>query len=91
MPLYRSRNSIVVAGVIIGWITFSVASNWREVRFLYCKNSIEKNTSEVICRAMRCRYPHYFFVPFSDFWEDKGIGYQPRSWCVESVLDDLNN
>ena len=90
MPPYRSRNELVAAGFIIGWVTFSVVSNWRQVRFLYCKNPIEKDTSEVICRAMRCRYPHYFFVPFSKFWEDKGIGYQPRSWCIQSVLDGLN-
>ena len=90
MPLYRSRNVLLVVGVIFGWITFSVFSNWKQVRFLYCQNAPDMDTSEVICRAMRCRYPHYFFVPFSKFWEDKSIGYQPRSWCIKSVLDDLN-
>ena len=90
MPLHRPRNALMAAGVIIGWTTLSVISNWKQIRFLYCKSPIEKETSEVICRAMRCRYPHYFFVPFSEFWENKGIGYQPRSWCIESVLNDLN-
>ena len=52
MPLHKSRNALVAAGVITGWVIFSVVSNWRQVRFLYCKNPIEKDTGEVICRAM---------------------------------------
>lgn len=90
MPLRGSRNARVAASVIFAWIIFSVASNWTQIQSLYCKNYLEKETDEVICRAMRCRYPHYFFVPFSEFWEDEDIGYQPRSWCIESAIDALN-
>ena len=39
---------------------------------------------------MRCGYKYYFFIPFSNFWEDKEIGYNPKGWCVRSVLDDMN-
>ena len=85
-----TRKLLIAAGVIVGWTSLSVVSNWKEIRHLYCEPSSNTRTSEVNCRAMKCRYPHYFFVPSSDYWEDKGIGYHPRSWCVESVLDEMN-
>ena len=90
MPLRRSHKAALAAiGVIAGWISFSAVSNQKAIRLLYCPAG-KDGVSEVIYRSMRCKYKYYFFVPFSNFWNDMGIGYDPRGWCIESVLDDMN-
>ena len=90
MPLYRSRKAALAAiGVIAGWISLSAISNQKAIRLLYCPAGTD-GVSEVICGSMRCGYNYYFFVPFSNFWEEKEIGYNPKRWCIRSVLDDMN-
>lgn len=78
-----------MAGIIGGWFLLSVVSNQKGIRHLYCPVDNE-GVSEVICSSMRCTYKYFFFVPFSEFWEEKGIGYTPKSWCIEAVLNQMN-
>ena len=90
MPLRRSHKAALAAiGVIAGWISLSAISNQKAIRLLYCSAGTD-GVSEVICRSMRCGYKYYFFIPFSNFWEDKEIGYNPKGWCIRSALDDMN-
>ena len=90
MPLHRSHKAALAAiGVIAGWISFSAVSNQKAIRLLYCPAG-KDGVDEVTCRLMRCKYKYYLFVPFSDFWSDNGIGFDPRRWCAKSVLDDMN-
>ena len=90
MPLRRSHKVALAAiGVITGWISFSAISNQKAIRLLYCPAG-NYEVSEVICGSMRCEYKYYFFVPFSEFWEEKDVGYNPKRWCIRSVLDDMN-
>ena len=96
MPLRRSHKVALAAiGVIAGWISLSAVSNWKQIQkhdgqVAYSCRTAEEGGREVICKAVSCNFKYYFFVPFSDFWVDKGIGYDPRGWCVDSVLDDMN-
>ena len=90
MPLRRSHKAALAAiGVIAGWISFSAISNQKAIRLLYCPAD-KDGVDEVICRSMRCEYKYYFFVPFSKFWYDKVDWYNPKAWCIRSVLDEMN-
>ena len=91
MPLRRSHKTALTAiGVIAGWISLSVVSNQKEIRLLYCRAD-QESMDPGFCETMRCEYKYYFFVPFSKYLSEKGIGgYVPMRWCIESMIDNAN-
>ena len=93
MPLHISHKvALAATGVIAGWISLSAVSNFTQIRRHdgYVAFSCREGESNVICRATSCKFKYYFFVPFTEFLEDKEIGYNPGMWRIESVLDDMN-
>ena len=93
MPLRRSHKAALAAiGVIAGWISLSAVSNLKRIRLHdgYVAFSCKEGESEVICRAASCEFKYYFFVPFTEFLEDKQSVINPSRWCIRSVLDDMN-
>ena len=90
MSMLKSRKSVLVlSGVVIGWFSLALISNFKQIRHLNCQKGME-GVDEVICRAMQCGYKYYFFVPFSEALQDLNLGYSPREWCIESVLNEMN-
>ena len=93
MPFRRSHKAVLAAiGGIAGWISLSAISNFQQIRRHdgYVAFSCKEGESEVICRAASCKFKYYFFVPFTNFLEDKLFVYDPGMWCIGSVLDDMN-
>lgn len=90
VSLLKYRQALGFAGIIGGWLLLSAVSNQKSIRLLYCTTERQEDVGEVVCKSMRCGYKYYFFVPFSDYWEKKDIGYDPKSWCIRLVLDEMN-
>ena len=44
----------------------------------------------MICRAVKCNFKYYFFAPFYELLEDKVVVFDPKGWCVESIIKDMN-
>ena len=90
MPLRRSHKVALAAiGVIAGWISLSVVSNFTQIRRHdgYDAFSCREGESDVVCRATSCEFKYYFFVPFTRFLEDKQSVINPQMWCLGSVYD----
>ena len=96
MPLRRSHKVALAAiGVIGGWISLSAVSNWKQIQkhdgqVAYSCRTAEEGGREVICRAVSCNFKYYFFAPFYEFLEDKVVVFDPKGWCVESIIKDMN-
>ena len=73
MSMLKSRNSVfVLSGVVIGWFSLALISNFKQIRHLNCQKGME-GVDKVICRAMQCGYKYYFLVPFSAALQDSNV------------------
>ena len=53
MPLKSRKSVLVLSGVVIGWFSLAVISNFKQIRHLNCQERTQ-GVDVVICRAMQC-------------------------------------
>ena len=93
MPLRRSHKvALAATGLIAGWISLSVVSNWKDLRYKYrmeflCENENLQN----FCRTYKCQIKYDYFIPFSQFSIDKGIGFNTFMACYRPLNDDMSD
>tara|TARA_B100001063_G_C16608144_1_gene474337 strand:+ start:62 stop:343 length:282 start_codon:yes stop_codon:yes gene_type:complete len=93
MPLRRSHKvALAATGLIAGWISLSVVSNWKHLRFHYGMEwTCEEENMEFTCRQMKCQIKYFYFIPFSQFWIDKEIGFNSFMACARPIYDDISD